>query len=81
MQRLSFNMIKNETKKAHAKLMLEAGNTLSPLYTIFNECDSLPNDDEDNLENDENVFPDLIQKEVFKETNEDDIGFRVISYF
>ena len=74
-------MITNETKKAHAKLMLEAGNTLSPLYTIFNECDSLPNDDEDNLENDENVFPDLIQKEVFKETNEDDIGFRVISYF
>ena len=79
MQKLSFNMITNETKRAHAKLMLEAGNTASPLYTIFVEC--LPNDDDDNLENDENVFPDWIQKEVFKETNENDIGFRVISYF
>ena len=35
MPRLSFDMISDEEKEYHANLMFEAGNTSSPLYTIF----------------------------------------------
>ena len=79
MPKLSFDMISNEMKDKIAKEMSEAGNTLSPLYTLAVE--KLPNDSEDDLDNDEVLFPDWIEKEVFKETDENEIGFRVITYF
>ena len=78
MPKLDFDMISNQAKEDLAKLMLESGNIESPLYTLCSE--RLPNDSEED-ENEEEVFPDWIQIHVFKETNENEIKFRVIFIF
>ena len=56
--------------------MLEAGNTRSPLYTIFSR--RLPSKPpvQENLED---LLPDWVKNYVFQDTNEEDIGFRVIT--
>ena len=69
----NFDMITDEKKEELAKLMSEAGVTESPLFYLMSKQfpDSEPKDDDLKL-------LDWVTEFVFKETNEDDIHFRVI---
>ena len=68
----NFDMITDEKKEELANLMSEAGVTESPLFYLVSKRfpDSEPKDDLELL--------DWVTEFVFKETNEDDIHFRVI---
>jgi hypothetical protein len=76
MPKLSFDMISDSEKEYLANLMLEAGNTRSPLFTIVSA--RLPSKPpvQENLED---ILPDWVKNHVFQDTNEEDIGFRVIT--
>ena len=76
MPRLSFDMISDAEKEYHANLMMEAGNTSSPLFIIFSR--RLPSEPPQQ-ENLEDLLPDWVKNHVFQETNEEDIEFRVIT--
>ena len=75
MPKLSFDMISDAEKEYHANLMLKAGNTRSPLYKIFTRRYQPKQQQQENLEG---ILPDWVKNYVFRETNEEDIEFRVI---
>jgi hypothetical protein len=68
MPRLNFDMISDEAKEYHANLMLEAGNTNSPLYKL---CQMRYQDEPTNVEDLD--IPEWVKILVFVNTNDDDV--------
>ena len=73
MPRLAFDMITDEAKEYHANLMLEAGNTDSPLYKL---CQMRYQDEPSNVENVE--VPEWVKLLVFICTNDDDVPHTIV---
>ena len=74
MPRLSFDMISDAEKEYHVNLMRKHGNTRSPLLRMM----SLKHPETPVQKNLEDILPDWVIKNVFRETNDIDIDFRVI---
>ena len=70
---MNFDMITDAAKEKHYKLMLNAGNSESPLFKLCKM--RLPSTSETNIP----TLPHWIKQFVFRETTEEDFPDRVIS--